>query len=39
MKTNRLYYDNAYLTSFDAQVVLTREKDGACEVALNQSAF
>lgn len=35
MKTNRLYYDNAYLTSFDAQVVAVKEK----AVALNQSAF
>ena len=39
MKTNRLYYDNAYLTQFDAQVVAVRERDGACEVALDQSAF
>jgi len=37
--TNRLYYDNAYLTVFDAQVVAVREKDGACEIALDQSAF
>ena len=39
MKTNRLYYDNAYLTQFDAQVVAVRERDGACEAALDQSAF
>ena len=39
MKTNRLYYDNAYLTAFDAQIVSVREKDGCCEVALDQSAF
>ena len=39
MKTNRLYYDNAYLTQFDAVVVSVREKDGACEIALDQSAF
>lgn len=37
--TNRLYYDNAYLTAFDAQVIATREKDGAMEAALDQSAF
>lgn len=37
--TNRLYYDNAYLTQFDATVVAVREKDGGCEVALDQSAF
>lgn len=37
--TNRLYYDNAYLTAFDATVIAVREKDGACEVALDQSAF
>ena len=37
--TNRLYYDNAYLTAFDAQVIAVREKDGAMEAALDQSAF
>lgn len=36
MKTNRLYYDDAYLTEFDAQVCAVRE-DGW--VALDQSAF
>lgn len=35
METNRLYYDNAYLASFDATVVAVKE--GA--VALDQSAF
>ncbi len=35
METNRLYYDNAYLISFDATVVAVKE--GA--VALDQSAF
>ena len=35
MKTNRLYYDNAYLTEFDATVVLA---DGN-KIALDQSAF
>ena len=39
MKTNRLYYDNAYLTAFDATVVAVREKDGKNEIALDQSAF
>lgn len=37
--TNRLYYDNAYLTAFDAKVIALRELDGRCEVALDQSAF
>lgn len=37
--TNRLYYDNAYLTAFDAAVIAAREKDGAYEIALDQSAF
>ena len=37
--TNRLYYDNAYLTQFDAVVVAAREKDSAMEIALDQSAF
>ena len=35
MKTNRLYYDNAYLTEFDAVVILA---DGN-KIALDQSAF
>jgi len=39
MKTNRLYYDNAYLTAFNATVVTVREKNGQCEIALDQSAF
>lgn len=38
-KTNRLYYDNAYLTAFDAKVIALREKDGKWEAALDQSAF
>ena len=35
MKTNRLYYTNAYLTEFDATIILS---EGSC-VALDQSAF
>ena len=30
-KTNRLYYDNASLTAFDATVIALREKDGKWE--------
>lgn len=37
--TNRLYYDNAYLTEFDAIVTKTDLRDGRFLVALNQSAF
>lgn len=36
MTTNRLYYDNAYLTEFDAQVCAVREDGWA---ALDASAF
>lgn len=35
METLRLYYDNAYLTEFDAVVVAAQER----RIALNQSAF
>ena len=37
--TDRLYYDNAYLTSFSARVTAVREKDGKMEIALDRSAF
>lgn len=37
--TNRLYYDNAYLTRFDACVLACRPNGGAFDVLLDQSAF
>ena len=37
--TERLYYDDAYLTEFDGSVVECVEKDGAFHVRLNRSAF
>ncbi len=37
--TERLYYDNAYLTEFDATVLECREKNGSFEVLLDRSAF
>ena len=37
--TNRLYYDNAYLTEFDAQVLACRENGSHYDVLLDQSAF
>ena len=37
--TERLYYDDAYLTEFDARVVECVEKDGAYHVRLDRSAF
>lgn len=37
--TERLYYDQPYLTSFDATAEETIEKDGAWHVRLDQSAF
>ncbi|MBQ2699623.1 MAG: hypothetical protein IJF65_00545 [Clostridia bacterium] len=37
--TERLYYDNAYLTEFDARVLACRKKDDAFEVLLDRSAF
>ena len=37
--TDRLYYDQSYLTSFDARVVAVEERDGRWHVRLNQSAF
>jgi len=37
--TERLYYDNAYLTEFDAQVLACVEKEGHFEVLLDRSAF
>ncbi|MBC8160360.1 MAG: alanyl-tRNA editing protein [Roseiflexaceae bacterium] len=39
MPTRRLYFADAYLTAFSAQVVARRERDGRHEVALDQSAF
>ena len=37
--TNRLYYDNAYLTTFTAQVLDCRPNGEAFDVLLDQSAF
>lgn len=37
--TERLYYDNAYLTEFDAKVTECTEKDGRYTVRLDRSAF
>ena len=37
--TERLYYDNAYLTEFDAVVTQISERDGRMIVALDRSAF
>ncbi len=37
--TERLYYDNAYLTEFDAQVLDCRPKGDAFDVLLDRSAF
>ncbi|MBQ2955447.1 MAG: hypothetical protein IJE08_03200 [Clostridia bacterium] len=37
--TERLYYDQTYLTKFSAEVTAVREKDGKTEITLNQSAF
>ena len=37
--TERLYYDNAYLTEFDAVVEKVSERDGKRIAALNRSAF
>lgn len=37
--TNRLYYNQTYMTEFDAVVTAVREKEGKSEAALNQSAF
>lgn len=37
--TNRLYYDNAYLTEFDAQVLACRGNGDHYDVLLDQSAF
>ena len=37
--TNRLYYDNAYLTEFDASVVECRPNGENYDVLLDQSAF
>ena len=37
--TERLYYDNAYLTEFDAQVLACRPNGEAFDVLLDRSAF
>lgn len=37
--TERLYYDQPYLTEFDAVVTACREEEGGCGVALDRSAF
>ena len=37
--TERLYYDNAYLTEFDAQVLACRPQGEHFEVLLDRSAF
>ena len=37
--TERLYYDNAYLTEFDAQVLACRENGSHYDVLLDRSAF
>ena len=37
--TERLYYDDSYLTEFDAEVVRTELRNGRHIVALNRSAF
>ena len=37
--TERLYYDNAYLTEFDGVVEKVSERDGKQNAALNRSAF
>ena len=37
--TERLYYDNAYLTEFDAQVLACRPSGENFDVLLNRSAF
>ena len=37
--TERLYYDDAYLTEFDGTVLECVEKDGAHRVRLDRSAF
>ena len=37
--TERLYYDDAYLTEFDARVTACDERNGAFRVRLDRSAF
>ena len=37
--TDRLYYDQSYLTAFDAVVTAVRPLDAGCAVALDRSAF
>ena len=37
--TERLYYDQSYLTAFDAVVTAVRPHEGGCAVSLDRSAF
>ena len=37
--TERLYYDQSYLTAFDAVVTAVRPHEGGCAAALDRSAF
>ena len=37
--TERLYYDQSYLTAFDALVTAARPREGGCAVTLDRSAF
>ena len=37
--TDRLYYENAYLTAFDARVTRVSARDGRQHIALDRSAF
>lgn len=37
--TRRLYYEDAYLTEFEAVVTECRQSDGGWEVFLDQTAF
>lgn len=37
--TKRLYYEDAYLTEFEAEVVSCRETEGGCIVVLDQTVF
>ena len=39
LMTERLYYDDSYLTEFDAVVLACEERDGAYHVRLDRSAF
>ena len=37
--TNRLYYDDSLLLTFDAVVTAVKQEENACLAALDQSAF